>query len=382
MPTFRFPSAPAGAFLLALLLPPHISPAQTSAQRAAQLLREGKLDQAILEYKQAVAQDPSNVEAQGNLGVLQFFQNQYGEALPHLQTALSADPSLVRIQALAGICQKKQGQIEEAERNLAAALPRITEVKIQILVLSNLAQIYYAKGDLEQASATIGELKKIDPDDPDVQYMAYRIYSDLADSAHDALTLLAPDSARMHQLTAERFINAGDATMAIQQYEKALALDPNLPGVHYELGEAVMQESVNPAALDRAEKELKLALAEDHRNAGAEAVLGQVEKLRGHTAAAEELFNKALAINPNEFNALVGLGDAARQRGETDKAVEYLSRASQIDPMDDAIHFQLSQIYRNAGRKADADRELKLFTEIRGLKKKSDLGQQQRAVAH
>ena len=102
----------------------------------------------------------------------------------------------------------------------------------------------------------------------------------------------------------------------------------------------------------------------------------QIEKLRGHAVAAEDRYAKALSLNPDEFNALVGLGDVARQRGETEKAIAYLLHASQIDPSDDTLHFQLSQIYRTTGRKADADRELKVFMEVRDLKKKSDRGQQ------
>jgi Tfp pilus assembly protein PilF len=350
-------------------------------RRARQFASEGKPEAAMVEYEAVVAVEPSNLEAQGNLGVLQFFDNDCSKALPHLTAALTLDPSLARVQALVGICQRRQDHLEEAEHNLTAALPLVADPRIHVLILRNLIEIETARGDMLQASVNVAELTKSDPLSPDALYLAYRIYTDLADSARNALTVAAPDSARMHLLTAERFINSGDATMAIQQYQEALAKDPSLLGVHYELGEAILQESVNKDPLDRATTELQLAIKEDPRNAGAEAKLGFIEGTRGNSKLAEAHYTRALSLKPDEFNALVGLGNILRARGENEKAAEYLSQASKIDAMDDSLHYQLARIYRDMGRKADAEQEMKLFATIRNLKTKTSLADQQR-MAH
>jgi Flp pilus assembly protein TadD len=366
------------AILLAAVCAAQAGSSEAHMQRARQLLGEGKPEAAIGEYEASIAAAPSNIEAQGNLGVLQFFANDCSKALPHLTAALTLDPSQARIQALVGICQARQHHVEEAERNLTAALPLVTNPRIHILILTNLVEIEYARGDLAQASANVAELTKIDTANAEALYLACRIYTDLADSARDALTVAAPDSAPMHMLTAERFINAGDATLAIEQYQEALAKDPSLLGVHYELGEAIMQESLSEGSLNRAAAELKLALNEDPRNAGAEAKLGIIEGIRGNSNLAEAHYTHALSLKADEFNALVGLGRILRARGENEKAAEYLTQASKIDPMDDSIHYQLAQLYRDLGRKADAEQEMKLFATIRGLKKNSSLADQRR----
>ena len=366
------------AMLLSALCGAQAASSEAHMQRARQLIVEGKQQAAIGEYEAAVAANPSNVEAQGNLGVLQFFANDCFASLPHLTAALTADPSLARIQALIGICQKRQGKIDEAERNLTAALPLVPNPKIHILILTNLVEIEYAKGNLQQASENVTQLVKANSADPDTLYLAYRIYTDLAGSARNELALAAPNSARMHLLTAEKFINAGDATAAIHQYQEALALDPSMLGVHYELGQAILQESVSEDSLNRATSEFQLALKENPHNAGAEAKLGIIEGIRGHLDLAKAHYTRALSWKPDEFNALVGMGDILHKRGENEKAVEYLSRASKLDPMDDSLHFRLSQIYRDLGRKADAKREMSLFASIRDLKSKTDLAQQQR----
>lgn len=350
-------------------------------QRARQLIAEGKTEAAMAEYDAAVTADPANVEAQGNLGVLRFFANDCTKALPHLNAALSLDSSQSRIQALIGICQRRQGHVEEGERNLEAALPLVTNPRIHLLILSNLVDIEYARGDLQKASANVGELIKSDAANPKSIYLAYRIYTDLADSARNALTVAAPDSAQVRLLTAERFINAGDATSAIQQYHEALARDPTLLGIHYELGQAILQESHAEEALTGATAELQLALKEDPRNAGAEAKLGIIEGIRGHADLAEEHYKRALSLKSDEFNALVGLSGILRLRGENEKAAEYLAQASKMDAMDDTLHFQLAQIYRALGRKDDAEKEMKLFASIRSLKSKASLADQRR-LAH
>jgi tetratricopeptide (TPR) repeat protein len=178
---------------------------------------------------------------------------------------------------------------------------------------------------------------------------------------------------------AEEFIKAGDATNAILQYELALKQDPGLLGVHFELGEALLKESLGDDSLARATAELQLALKEDARNAGAEAKLGFIEGYRGHAAQAEERYRRALAINPDQVEALLGLGGILRERGEHEKAAELYARASLDDPLDESIHFRLAQIDRQLNKKADADREMKLFKEIHDLKSKSSLPDARRA---
>jgi Flp pilus assembly protein TadD len=153
----------------------------------------------------------------------------------------------------------------------------------------------------------------------------------------------------------------------------ALKQDPSFLGVHFELGEALLKEGLGEENLTRATGELQLALKEDPRNAAAEAKLGFIEGFRGHSAAAEERYRQALALNPNQLEALLGLAAILRERSEYEKAAELYARASLDDPLDETIHFRLAQVDRLLNKKADADREMKLFKEIRDLKSKSSL---------
>jgi Flp pilus assembly protein TadD len=125
--------------------------------------------------------DGNNLEVQANLGVLLFFRKDCTDAASHLNRALQLRPDSTRIRALLGICQKQQGNSEEAKQNLETSLSSIKEEKISTLIQRNLAELYYAEGNLVQASSTADALLKSQPHDPDVLYMIYRIHTDLAD---------------------------------------------------------------------------------------------------------------------------------------------------------------------------------------------------------
>ena len=43
--------------------------------------------------------------------------------------------------------------------------------------------------------------------------------------------MLAPGSARMQQVIAERLVNEGDLKSATEHYKKVLEIDPRVPGV-------------------------------------------------------------------------------------------------------------------------------------------------------
>jgi len=374
-----FAGAAIQMLLLAATALAQVDTATVHIDRAHHLIAQGKTQQAIAEYEAAVAMEPANEEAQGNLGVLEFFANRCSAALPHLNAALGLNASEPRIQALAGVCEKRQGQNEDAERNLVAALPQLPNPKLHNMILSNLAEIEYTRGELSQAATYIEELMKSEPSDPDVLYLAFRIYNDLADSARDKLTIAAPESGRIHLLMAEEFIKAGDASSAVHQYELALKQDSSFAGVHFELGEALLKESLAESSLTRATAELQLALKEDPRNAAAEAKLGFIESFRGHAVLAEEHDRRALSLNPSQLEALLGMAQILRERGENDKAAEFLARASVVSPLDETIHLQLAQIDRKRGLQEEAGREMKLFKEIHDLKSRSSLTDARRA---
>lgn len=335
------------------------------AQKAQDALKSGDRDAAESEFRAILALDPNNIDARGNVGVMRFFQGDWAGAAEQFRQVLKVQPSFWKAQALLGICEKRLGHPGEAKRLLERSVPHLDDGALRVQAGLELVEIPYQAGDLDKAAEIVGTLQHANPANADVLYTAYRIYADLADRARDTLALVAPESSRMHQIMAQHLINEGDIPGAITQYHKALAIDPKLSGIHYELGEAILKDSTSDAALQQAEEQFRAALAENPGDAGAEYRLGRVSAQRLDFTTAVEHYSRALAVRPDYAHAQIALGEALMKMGESQKALEHLLAASRLDPLNPTVHYRLANIYRELGREDDDRRELAAFKKLR-----------------
>src|SRR5260370_16983458 len=88
----------------------------------------GFLDQkqpalAIPEFQAAVAIDPTNVDAQANLGVLLFFLGKAADSIPHFRAALKGQPGLAKIQGLLGMAESRTLDFAHPRNYMSTAFP-------------------------------------------------------------------------------------------------------------------------------------------------------------------------------------------------------------------------------------------------------------------
>jgi len=191
----------------------------------------------------------------------------------------------------------------------------------------------------------------------------------LADDTLNKLAILAPGSARMQQVIAERLVNGGDLPHAIEHYKKALQIDPHLPGVHFELGEAILQSSLHdPATQAEAEKEFEAAEAVDGDAAKAECGLGGIALSQSDLDRAFTHYQRAHKLNPNEVEAQLGLARLLMMQQKPQEAIKYLQAAIQIDPLNNEAHYRLASAYKRLQMDDQAQKEMKLFQEIKKAK--------------
>jgi tetratricopeptide (TPR) repeat protein len=354
------------------------SRAQSTASRASQVhdhlgraqaaLKAHDAETAVKEFREVLALDPKNAEAYSNLGVIAFFERDYPSASQYLRQALAIDPSLVKMQALLGMCERRLGK-GSAQALLEKSFPRLKDKKLQIQAGLELAGIYEQQGDLERSASLLRSLVDLGPDNVDVLYMAQRVYSDLADDTLNKLAILAPGSARMQLVIAERLVNDGDLKGAVEHYRKALEIDPHLPGVHFELGEALWQASPkDPAAQAEAEKEFATAIRMDGDSAGVECELGEIAFLRSERESAYAHYHRAYELNPGDAEAQLGLGKVLMGEGKPQEAIKYLRLAAQSDPLNTEAHYRLGMAYKELKMQDESSHELQLFQEIREAK--------------
>ena len=336
---------------------------------AQQYLNQRRPDLAIPELEALVTMDPTNLDAQGNLGVLLFFQGDYVKAKPHLRAALEMQPSLTKIQALLGMAEKRTGETVDARKQLEASFDAVAETKLKVQIGMELVELYTASQDLDKASSVVNVMRQADPANPTVLYAAYRIYSDLGSEAMLSLALVAPDSAQMHQVMAHEEARQGNTAGARLQYQKALEIDPKLPGIHFEMAE-LLGVSEDARTKQGAESEYKAALAENALDEKAERRLGDICSRKGDSAQALEYYNAALRLQPDDADADFGLAKTLIAMNEQAKALPVLERAVQLEPTNAAAHFRLSTLYRVMGRNADSQHEVEEYKKYKMMKEK------------
>jgi len=342
---------------------------ESHTRQATADLKENKPELAVPEFRAVIALDPNNVNAHGNLGAVLFFQGDYMGAIPQLHAALKLRPTLWKIQALLGIAEKRTGDINEARHDLEEAFPRVLDQKIRIDTGMELIEIYSATGDLDKAATTISALRKLEPEDQGILYSAYRLYSDLADESLLSLSVVAPNSARMHQALAHELAKRGNAAEAIENYRVALKLDPQLPGLHFELAEMLSTLGTEEGRHE-AESEYKAALKANPLDEQSERRLGDIAFRANDLKAASEDYTHAIQLQPNDSEANIGMAKVLMSLDQPQKAEALLQHALQLDPTSPVAHFRLSTIYRRTGRTAKAKQEIEEYQKYNEMKQK------------
>jgi tetratricopeptide (TPR) repeat protein len=345
------------------------SQVEEHSRKAQEYLRDKQPRLAIPELQALTALDPDNVEAQGDLGVLLFFQGSPAEAIPHFRAALEKRPDLAKIRGLLGMAENRSLDFADARKDMEAAFPLLPDRRFQVQLGLELVGLYTQSGDLEHAAAVIAQLRQADPDNVEVLYAGYRVYSDLAGESMLALSLAAPDSAQMHRVIAHEETRQGNNAGAIAQYRKAIALDPKLPGIHFELAE-LLYSSQDEKEKKEAKQEYLAALAENREDEKTVCKLAEIDAEKGNTQKAFEGFTRAVQLQPADTDAKLGLAKTLIEMNQLDKAQALLEETVQLEPSNAIAHYCLATLYRKMGRMDDAKREVEAYKKYKDMKEK------------
>jgi tetratricopeptide (TPR) repeat protein len=333
--------------------------------RARAALGDKKFEAAADEFQAALALDPQNAQAHEGLGIVAFDRGDCTAAAREFQSALTRDHSLIEAQWLIGICEKRDGN-SAAQHSLEQALTRFKDPTLRLEVGVELADLYYQQGDLDRALPLLRTLVAAHPDNIDLLFFAQTVYTDLADDTMNKIALLAPDSARMQQLIAEHLVNSGDLKRAGEYYRKALAIDPYLPGAHFELGEVILEQSpTQDSNQNAAQKEFELALKVDGDGPRLQCKLARIAFLKSDMEAALSHYRRAYAMSPGNVEAGLGISRVFMTQNKPGEALPYLQKAVNGDPLNAEAHYRLAMAEKALQMKGESQAQLRLFQEIR-----------------
>lgn len=345
---------------------------QEHLMRAEQALRAGHNDQAEHEFSEIIKMEPDNFEARANVGVFRYLRGDWVGAIDYLRPVAQQQPSIWKVRAMLGICEKRAGEAGPAMNDLQAGVSNLPDSPLRTQAGLELLEVTYRSRDLDKAVDVLRLFEDNRSPSPDLLYSQYRIYTDLATRAFDTLSLEAPDSGRTHELLGDHLIAEGDADGAVLEYRKALAADPKIGGLHYQLGAALLATRASEQARSAAEKEFQTELALNPADAPSEYELGQIAERRNDLKQAEVHYVRALNDDPHYAPAHTALGVLLAQQQRPSEALAQFTQAVQDDPANMSAHFNLAKLYKAAGKQADAERELGIFKKLNEARVKRD----------
>ena len=382
------------------------------AQAGAAAAQQGRLSVAIQEYRKVTELQPDSAVGHARLGDAYFQNGDYGAAIPELELALRFNPNLSDTHQTLGVVLLIQGNPE-------AALPHLEKMRTPEL----LGLAYLETGRLGGAIAALHAALASQPNDPNLLYYFGRATALAAKRSSERLAKLSPglahkslaadnqsrpsedvvslqdalakdpnnrdllsafsraaaqasqkafdqilesnaNSARAHQVLAERHFESGRFPEAEREYVESLRLKPYTSNVHLALGNVLAAESKWSAAIAQFRMETQL------RPFSADAFysLGSVLLQQGQARGAVEELAQADRLRPDTPQILLALGRAAFAAQDAARAEASWIKLLGLDKgsgLAASAHLGLSALYRQAGRSLEANREMAAYEELK-----------------
>jgi tetratricopeptide (TPR) repeat protein len=335
------------------------------AQAGIDAQNQGRITDAIVEFKKVTELAPELAPAFVNLASAYMKNNDFGSAIPPLKRALSLDPKLQGAEQMLGIALLAQGYAAEA-------LPYLE--RTQTLAAVGIAKLQ--TGRLPEAIASLQAELAQNPNNPDLLYYLGKASGLLSKQSFDTLLAAHPESARAHFALGENYAGMRRTADAEREFNEALRLKPGTPGFHLALGQLYVRTTQWPQAENEFRTETKIQPG----SAEAAYELGNALLQQGKAQAASVELAKADVLQAEMPETLYALGKARSMTGDAigaEKAWSQLIKIEDSSSLASQAHFGLAALYRKQGKSAEADREMQAFRRIQAAGKRSTKLEQQ-----
>jgi tetratricopeptide (TPR) repeat protein len=340
-------------------------PLQNTFEQAVQALSSQDYVRAEQGFQTVLKAQPGNLGALGNLGVVYSRTHQFAKAIQVYSQALRAAPNQEGLLLNLGLAYLKQEQYANA-RPLFAKITAAHPENSQAQQLLATCELY--TGRLKEAVSRLESLRTADPRDTRVLYLLglgyYRLGEKDKAGAVGAEMMAGSTPAQANFLIGKANYESGLFEESAGYLRKALEADPNVPGVHRELGKTY----VSLRHLEAAEAELRLAIAADPVDSEALYFLGGALVQDGRLEAAIEPLEKARTLNPDFWGNYYYLGRVRLAQQKPQEAAKLLGQASRLNPGQAGVYYQLARALKLCGRNEESLRALAKVKELKAGK--------------
>ena len=285
--------------------------------------REGKSDEAIRWYKEALRKRPQFRSAIKQLAATLISKGEYARATEVLRQAVAAPPLDEALFTDLGNAYLRQQMLPQAQQ----ALHRALEINPEQPEAKNLLGLV--------------AVQKNDPSEAEVQFRgAIRSQPDFAEAHNNLGNVLA---------------GAHNFPEAEYHFQRAIAIDPNYAEAHhsYALVLALSQ------SYDQAVAELREAIRLDPRNAQTHDDLGDILMAQGQSDGAAEQYRETIRLKPGLADAHCSLGNLLGTQEKLEQAKSEFQACTQVDPSHLEANVGLGLILMREGKTAEAKAEFR-----------------------
>lgn len=344
-------------------------PSPPTVRSAAAALAAGDSKRAETELTAILESSPHDVHALNLLGILRAQQQRNQEAEALFKNAIAIQPDFASAHVGLGLVYVQLGKDDVAAAELQQSLkldPGRKDAQAALVsVWRTQAHSAAHSGDQEKALALLIAARKLNPEDPDVQFefgmvaLRMSLFPDAIDAFDETLKLRPSDPQALYGLGRTK-IALSKFDDAEQIFERYVQLRPDDASGHYALGFAL--QALERTAEARAEYEKSI----EFQTAQTESYyqLGLIELDGGNLRAAAAQFNRVLNRAPQHAGALTGLGRVRFQEKNYEQATSLFTKAIGANSRMREAHYYLGLTDARLGRKADSDRELAIASQI------------------
>ena len=267
-------------------------------------------------------------------------------AVRKYQELLKSYPDAVEVRANLGAALAKLGRYDEAIVQYRAALAKEDNAGLRL----NLALAYYKKGAWREAVEQFNTLRGAQPGDPRVATLLADCYARLGQD-RQAIAVLTPveaahpDDLAVAWLLGSALIRAGHPREGLERVDR-VARQGNRPEAYLLAGQTALKMSEFERARDYADAALRL----NPQLPGADTLRGSVLSYLGDTQGAIAVLRKAVAADPNDFDAQLALGAVMHTERDLEGARQHLQRALQLKPDSTLARYEWARLERTEGQ--------------------------------
>ena len=307
---------------------------------------------ALEAAKAAVAIDQNAKEARVILARVLVNNKDFKGGQEHLEIICKKEPNNLEFLKMLAFCyenNKEQAKLAEADKLIVAADKKDTASRLR------LARFADSKNDSKTAIAMYREVAALDEKNSEsVQKLAELLNK--SKQGAEAVTFmkkyvaLNPNNAEAHRDLGDMLYEQKNLDAALESYRTAIKIDPNLKGFHKRYAEIVIAKGQHAEVITA----LNAVIKSGDADLSTYTTLGMIYHGRKQFKDAQEMYTKALALDPTNLDALSALAASQAAAGDINSAVITYEQAVMMNKDAAKEYKELGDLYTKQKKDSEA----------------------------